>query len=43
MVVRCSVDKFYNVLNNLTRDLIIQKQNILHNYGKLIKLKTKTT
>ena len=25
MVVRCSADKFYNFLNNLTRDLILQK------------------
>ena len=30
MVVRCSADKFYDFLNNLSRDLILQKQNILH-------------
>ena len=31
MVVRCSADKFYDFLTNLTGDLILQKQNILHN------------
>ena len=38
MVVRCSADKFYNFLNNLTRDLILQKQNILHMLNKFWKI-----